>query len=980
MPRGGSSSARGRARRKPPARRQMDDADDEIPEVYRELLAEADARAANQPDIDNRPIKRRRVGERTTLPAAQPTAVEEEEPASREDENANRQVQTVYDLDASDDSDMEWEEVEIHQPSLNAPAAGDSDEPLQITLDKAIDKPRKTVVARRKPASAAEKKLRLDIHKVHVLCLLSHVHRRNLWCNDEEVQKFLKPMLSKQTIAFLNPKESMSQFTRSTTFIDGLKQASEAFSRRFRVTAPGLRRAHWAEDPKEVKDQAEAILREAETITSKEDFRKQAKTLQGSRDFGAQLFCALLRSAAVETRLVCSLQPLPFSGVAKGMSPVKPKREYIVISSDEHASSSDDRTSAQPETPSQPRRLGQPQFSASVSRQSPSSRHSGLSQRLQASPHPVFWVEAFNEAVQKWIPVDPLVTKSVAKASKFEPPASDRYNSMSYVVAFEEDASARDVTQRYVKAYNAKTRKTRVESTKDGESWWKRTMKFFEKPFLEDRDQLEISELTAKAAAEPMPRNIQDFKDHPIYALERHLRRNEVIHPKRVIGQVSVSKSGSKKQMLEPVYRRADVHVVRSADGWYRLGRDIKMGEQPLKRVPAAAARGDGDEDLAAETPMYAFHQTELYQPPPVVKGKVPKNAYGNLDVYVPSMIPPGAFHLKHPDAARAARILGIDYADAVTGFEFKGRHGTAVFNGIVAATQYREALEEVIKCMEDERIQEELERRSAEALRLWKHFLLKLRIAEKVKSYVIEGEDAEDQQDANDDGMDVEEEGGGFLPDSDQEIAEPTSLTHGQSTGPDESLTRNNDQAQFNQSMPDADDSLSGGGFIPEPAVGGADSASSNPVLAAGPASPKPKKRPQTQPRYTLVVVPNGQQKGKTASAPVPSVETSASVNQQTEAMRDLDTNERNPDDISASGIVAGSSVAAPIMIESDAGGTSKSTSVEVLSRPPSGAASRAQSPQHISSDDDSNLEERSLLSHDPEDEDAEPEWLLSD
>lgn len=63
-------------------------------------------------------------------------------------------------------------------------------------------------------------------------------------------------MLSKQTIAFLNPKESMSQFTRSTTFIDGLKQASEAFSRRFKVTAPGLRRAHWAEDPKAVKDQA----------------------------------------------------------------------------------------------------------------------------------------------------------------------------------------------------------------------------------------------------------------------------------------------------------------------------------------------------------------------------------------------------------------------------------------------------------------------------------------------------------------------------------------------------------------------------------------------------------------------------------------------------------------------------------------------------------------------------------------------------
>lgn len=188
---GGLSSDRGRARRRTPARWQDDTDDDEIPEVYREMLAEADARAANQQDIDNRPIKRRRVGERTTLPATQPTAVEKAEPAvSSKDDDADRQLQTVYDLDASDDSDMVWEEVEIHQPSnvLQPAQAGDSDEPIQITLNEAIDEPRKAVVARRKPASAAEKKLRLDIHKVHVLCLLSHVHLRNLWCNDEEVQ------------------------------------------------------------------------------------------------------------------------------------------------------------------------------------------------------------------------------------------------------------------------------------------------------------------------------------------------------------------------------------------------------------------------------------------------------------------------------------------------------------------------------------------------------------------------------------------------------------------------------------------------------------------------------------------------------------------------------------------------------------------------------------------------------------------------
>ena len=33
------------------------------------------------------------------------------------------------------------------------------------------------------------------------------------------------------------------------------------------------------------------------------------------------MFCALLRSVGVDARLVCSLQPLPFSGGAKGKPP-----------------------------------------------------------------------------------------------------------------------------------------------------------------------------------------------------------------------------------------------------------------------------------------------------------------------------------------------------------------------------------------------------------------------------------------------------------------------------------------------------------------------------------------------------------------------------------------------------------------------------------------------------------------------------------
>lgn len=366
---------RGRARPQS-ARKQRDERrrDEEIPQVYRELLAEADARAADEPQPER---KRRRVGER-----AQDSDHVQADSNTQASSSPNNiidltQTQTVYDLDvedsSEDESEMEWEEVIVQQPDTDIQhmVHRGGDESLDITLEEPTV--RRTLVRRRKPITGSEKKLRLEIHKVHVLCLLGHVYTRNLWCNDDDVQKYLKQMLPKQTISFLNPKESMPQFQRSTTFIDGLKQASETFMRRFKVTAPGLRRPYWAETVQECKDRAASIMRDGEILSSREEFRSQAIRLEGSRDFGAQLFCALLRSAAVETRLVCSLQVLPFSGVAKGTSPENPKRDYIVISSDDSMSSSDDRTVGRSSLPAKGRRLGQPSFKTPV--RPPSSTH-----------------------------------------------------------------------------------------------------------------------------------------------------------------------------------------------------------------------------------------------------------------------------------------------------------------------------------------------------------------------------------------------------------------------------------------------------------------------------------------------------------------------------------------------------------------------------------------------------------------------------
>ena len=45
---------------------------------------------------------------------------------------------------------------------------------------------------------------------------------------------------------------------------------------------------------------------------TKDDFKRAATELKGSQDLASELFCCLLRSVGVDTRLVCSLQPLDF--------------------------------------------------------------------------------------------------------------------------------------------------------------------------------------------------------------------------------------------------------------------------------------------------------------------------------------------------------------------------------------------------------------------------------------------------------------------------------------------------------------------------------------------------------------------------------------------------------------------------------------------------------------------------------------------
>ncbi|KAF1929956.1 Rad4-domain-containing protein [Didymella exigua CBS 183.55] len=860
------AGTRGRSRRTsdaPTPRRSLrkrhtqDEERDDLPDVVREMLHEERTAKRAAAGEDKKPLKKRKTAhaQRSSSPApeiqplkpvAKPATARHSKPASQTlppsllpyelptsiapPPQPSRVRQTIEDSDESDDdSDMEWEDAlgdggdsGSESEAKAPPQIGD----VSITIGgKKSEEVSTKKKVRRRAITSVDRKRRLDIHKMHVLCLLYHVHRRNAWCNDARVQSALRKLVEPKVLTNLVPIPDLTQYSASKRFVDALNELKIMWAKRFKATAQGMSKPKWAEPGAEVRPFSD--FDELDNPMDKNDFRTAARTLQGSSDVGGQLFCALLRGIGIETRLVCSLQELPFASAAQPSTPQKPAKTTKTITVDPY-----NKIPAKSSALARNKKLSR--LERIMGERHPVLNKAGTGpKRLKSfqAPYPVYWVEVFNSAHQKWVPIDPLSTFTINAPEKLEPPFSYTQNSLTYVIAFEADYTAHDVTRRYAKAYNAKTLKFRVETTSRGAQWWTRTLRYYTRPSPLPRDTSEEATLARKVAAEGIPKNVQDFKSHPVYVLERHLKHSEVIHPLEIVGKVNVGSAMNPR--MEPIYRRRNVHTVRSADKWYRLGRDVLPGEQALKHAKPKKNRLPSigpDERLEDVEPgeqvgaaLYAEFQTEIYIPPPVVRGRVPRNAYGNLDLYVPSMVPPGGVHVRHKLASKAARLLQIDYADAVTGFNFKGRHGTAVVQGCVISAEYADAVEQTIEGFEYLQIQAQLDAHTAESLRLWRRFYLGLRIAQRVNAIEIDGQrgdvvDVQKSIDYEEQRRRADEMAGGFLPE-DAAFVEPSrppkpDIDFGGGFVPDdEGFNEEEANGEERQGVRDAD---TGGGFLP--------------------------------------------------------------------------------------------------------------------------------------------------------------------
>ena len=237
-----------------------------LPDVYQDMLGEA---LPTQSDIPERPLKRRKTGagNRTATSTIKTDDEDDEEDFEFEDvlvarnegesdisefEAPKKSQQTAYrDSDEdSDDSDHDWNALDFDTlPPDDVPRRD-----LELTLKPKTAPQRQKVTPRRKAVSKAEKALRLEAHKMHVLCLLAHLDRRNEWCNDDDVKKSLKPLVDKKMLTFLRPKSDLPQFGRTEALKRGLEMASKMWRTKFNITARGARRALWADDEKDVQN------------------------------------------------------------------------------------------------------------------------------------------------------------------------------------------------------------------------------------------------------------------------------------------------------------------------------------------------------------------------------------------------------------------------------------------------------------------------------------------------------------------------------------------------------------------------------------------------------------------------------------------------------------------------------------------------------------------------------------------------------
>ncbi|PIO59383.1 DNA repair protein Rad4, partial [Teladorsagia circumcincta] len=168
----------------------------------------------------------------------------------------------------------------------------------------------------------------------------------------------------------------------------------------------------------------------------------------------------------------------------------------------------------------------------------------------------------------------------------------------------------RDVTARYAGQFSRSDFRRRRTDPK----WLARTLGKGVIRANRKRARLEDTHLQKELVNKPLPTTLSEYKNHPLYVLEKDLLKFEAIYPRpedqKPLGVVRGHK----------VYPRSSVHTLQGANNWIKQARSVKEGEKPYKVVkgrPNLRVPAEMREQRYLE--VYGYWQTEPYRPPKVM-------------------------------------------------------------------------------------------------------------------------------------------------------------------------------------------------------------------------------------------------------------------------------------------------------------------------------------------------------------------------
>jgi hypothetical protein len=159
---------------------------------------------------------------------------------------------------------------------------------------------------------------------------------------------------------------------------------------------------------------------------------------------------------------------------------------------------------------------------------------------------------------------------------------------------------AQDVTARYVPSWPAAMR---LRGGTAPDSWWLDCLaRASPNPWLRAAvDDADARALAARRASAPVPTTLTQVRADTRYVLERDLSASKSRGLRPGATPLSALLHGR-----ERVYLASDVGVVKSADGWFRAGRQLRAGERARPTATSGAdehadGRADGDADAHAD-------------------------------------------------------------------------------------------------------------------------------------------------------------------------------------------------------------------------------------------------------------------------------------------------------------------------------------------------------------------------------------------